>query len=56
MRQAEPTQRSTERILTTHAGSLPRPEHLNALYVRRARRENWGSEWNSLDRRQSILL
>jgi 5-methyltetrahydropteroyltriglutamate--homocysteine methyltransferase len=35
-------QRSTERILTTHAGSLPRPEHLNALYVRRARGEAVG--------------
>jgi 5-methyltetrahydropteroyltriglutamate--homocysteine methyltransferase len=35
--------RSTERILTTHAGSLPRPEHLNALYVKRARGEPLGS-------------
>jgi 5-methyltetrahydropteroyltriglutamate--homocysteine methyltransferase len=34
--------RSTERILTTHAGSLPRPEHLNALYVKRARGEPLG--------------
>jgi 5-methyltetrahydropteroyltriglutamate--homocysteine methyltransferase len=34
--------RSTERILTTHAGSLPRPEHLNALYVRRSRGEPVG--------------
>jgi 5-methyltetrahydropteroyltriglutamate--homocysteine methyltransferase len=32
-------QRSTERILTTHAGSLPRPDHLASLYVRRARGE-----------------
>jgi 5-methyltetrahydropteroyltriglutamate--homocysteine methyltransferase len=31
--------RSTERILTTHAGSLPRPENLAALFVRRARGE-----------------
>ena len=31
--------RSTERILTTHAGSLPRPDHLAGLYVRRARGE-----------------
>jgi 5-methyltetrahydropteroyltriglutamate--homocysteine methyltransferase len=36
-------QRSTERILTTHAGSLPRPEHLNALYVRRSRGEAVGA-------------
>jgi 5-methyltetrahydropteroyltriglutamate--homocysteine methyltransferase len=34
--------RSTDRILTTHAGSLPRPEHLNALYVKRARGEPLG--------------
>ena len=32
-------QRSTSRILTTHTGSLPRPEALTALYVRRARGE-----------------
>ena len=31
--------RSTERILTTHAGSLPRPENLTSLFVRRARGE-----------------
>jgi 5-methyltetrahydropteroyltriglutamate--homocysteine methyltransferase len=35
-------QRSTERILTTHAGSLPRPEQLNVLYVKRARGEALG--------------
>jgi 5-methyltetrahydropteroyltriglutamate--homocysteine methyltransferase len=35
-------ERSAERILTTHAGSLPRPEHLNALYVKRARGEPLG--------------
>jgi 5-methyltetrahydropteroyltriglutamate--homocysteine methyltransferase len=29
--------RSTERIPTAHAGSLPRPENLAGLYVRRAR-------------------
>jgi 5-methyltetrahydropteroyltriglutamate--homocysteine methyltransferase len=29
-------QRSSERILTTHTGSLPRPDALNGLYVRRA--------------------
>ena len=34
--------RSTERILTTHAGSLPRPEHLTGLFVRRARGESVG--------------
>ena len=34
--------RSTDRILTTHAGSLPRPEHLNVLYVKRARGEPLG--------------
>ena len=28
--------RSEERILTTHAGSLPRPPELVRLYVRRA--------------------
>jgi 5-methyltetrahydropteroyltriglutamate--homocysteine methyltransferase len=28
--------RSTERILTTHTGSLPRPENLTQLFVRRA--------------------
>lgn len=32
--------RSSERILTTHAGSLPRPEHLTSLFVRRARGED----------------
>jgi 5-methyltetrahydropteroyltriglutamate--homocysteine methyltransferase len=31
--------RSDSRILTTHAGSLPRPEALNALHVRRSRGE-----------------
>src|SRR6201987_186390 len=31
--------RSTERILSTHAGSLPRPGPLTALFVRRARGE-----------------
>jgi 5-methyltetrahydropteroyltriglutamate--homocysteine methyltransferase len=30
---------STERILTTHTGSLPRPAELTRLYVRRARGE-----------------
>ena len=30
-------QRSTERILTTHTGSLPRPEALTQLYVERGR-------------------
>src|SRR5260221_10597911 len=32
--------RSSERILTTHAGSLPRPENLTDLFVRRARGES----------------
>lgn len=32
-------QTSTTRILTTHAGSLPRPEALTRLYVRRAKGE-----------------
>jgi 5-methyltetrahydropteroyltriglutamate--homocysteine methyltransferase len=32
-------QRSETRILTTHCGSLPRPQALTALYVRRARGE-----------------
>ena len=31
--------RSEKRILTTHAGSLPRPPELTRLYVRRARGE-----------------
>jgi len=31
--------RSSERILTTHAGSLPRPEDLTQMFVRRARGE-----------------
>src|SRR5580658_3353089 len=30
---------STDRILTTHTGSLPRPPELTRLYVRRARGE-----------------
>jgi 5-methyltetrahydropteroyltriglutamate--homocysteine methyltransferase len=34
-----PLRRSEERILTTHAGSLPRPPELVRLYVRRARGE-----------------
>lgn len=36
--------RSTERILTTHAGSLPRPEALTSLYIQRARGENIGAD------------
>src|SRR4249919_50171 len=36
--------RSTERILTTHAGSLPRPENLTGLFVRRARGESVGAD------------
>jgi 5-methyltetrahydropteroyltriglutamate--homocysteine methyltransferase len=32
--------RSSQRILTTHAGSLPRPENLTELFVRRARGES----------------
>jgi 5-methyltetrahydropteroyltriglutamate--homocysteine methyltransferase len=32
-------QRSTERILTTHTGSLPRPKDLTRLYAMRARSE-----------------
>src|SRR5688572_16036261 len=32
-------QRSTQRILTTHTGSLPRPEPLTQLYVKRSRGE-----------------
>ena len=36
--------RSTERILTTHAGSLPRPETLTRLFVRRARGEGVGAD------------
>ena len=36
--------RSTERILTTHAGSLPRPEDLTGLFVRRARGESVGTD------------
>ncbi|HVH06566.1 MAG TPA: cobalamin-independent methionine synthase II family protein [Myxococcota bacterium] len=31
--------RSTDRILTTHAGSLPRPQELNAMLARRSRGE-----------------
>ena len=30
-------QRSSERILTTHTGSLPRPEALTQLYAQRSR-------------------
>src|SRR5499433_1663849 len=36
--------RSSERILTTHAGSLPRPENLTGLFVRRARGESIDAE------------
>ncbi len=32
--------RSSERILTTHAGSLPRPENLTGLFVRRSHGES----------------
>ena len=35
---------SSERILTTHAGSLPRPENLTSLFVRRSRREGVDSD------------
>src|SRR3954465_14078292 len=37
--QGHSMRRSSERILTTHAGSLPRPEHLTSLFVRRSRGE-----------------
>jgi 5-methyltetrahydropteroyltriglutamate--homocysteine methyltransferase len=33
-------QRSQQRILTTHAGSLPRPQHLTELYAARANGES----------------
>jgi 5-methyltetrahydropteroyltriglutamate--homocysteine methyltransferase len=33
-------QRSQQRILTTHAGSLPRPQHLTELYAARANDES----------------
>jgi 5-methyltetrahydropteroyltriglutamate--homocysteine methyltransferase len=36
--------RSSERILTTHAGSLPRPENLTSLFVRRAHGEGIDSD------------
>ena len=36
--------RSTDRILTTHAGSLPRPEALTSLYIRRAKGERVGAD------------
>ena len=36
--------RSTERILTTHAGSLPRPEALSRLYIDRAHGESVDKE------------
>lgn len=36
--------RSSERILTTHARSLPRPENLTGLFVRRARGEAVGAD------------
>jgi 5-methyltetrahydropteroyltriglutamate--homocysteine methyltransferase len=36
--------RSTERILVTHAGSLPRPEALRRLYVRQSRDEPISSD------------
>ena len=39
---------STERILTTHTGSLPRPPELTRLYVRRIRGETIDD--NELDR------
>src|SRR5690349_8588622 len=36
--------RSAERILTTHAGSLPRPANLTDLFARRARGESVGAD------------
>jgi 5-methyltetrahydropteroyltriglutamate--homocysteine methyltransferase len=36
--------RSTGRILTTHAGSLPRPAALTSLYIRRAGGESIGAD------------
>src|SRR5215467_10237584 len=36
--------RSSERILTTHAGSLPRPANLTDLFVRRARGESFDAD------------
>ena len=36
--------RSTDRILTTHAGSLPRPADLTGLYVKRALGKPVGAE------------
>src|SRR6476660_2821959 len=38
-KQGHSMRRSSERILTTHAGSLPRPENLTSLFVRRSRGE-----------------
>ena len=39
---------STERILTTHVGSLPRPKHLAELLVRKDRGEAY--DRNEFDR------
>src|SRR3979409_102201 len=46
--------RSTERILTTHAGSLPRPENLTRLFVQRSRGEAIGSDEIAAAGRQAL--
>jgi 5-methyltetrahydropteroyltriglutamate--homocysteine methyltransferase len=46
--------RSSERILTTHAGSLPRPEHVTSLFVRRARGESVDADEIAAAGRQAL--
>src|SRR5215472_9381290 len=47
-------QRSDERILTTHTGSLPRPAELTRLYVRRARGEAVDNEALAAAAREAV--
>src|ERR1041384_3402598 len=46
--------RSSQRILTTHAGSLPRPEKLTGLFVMRARGEPGSAEDTAAAGREAL--
>jgi 5-methyltetrahydropteroyltriglutamate--homocysteine methyltransferase len=46
--------RSTERILTTHAGSLPRPADLTELFLRRAKGESVAAEELAIAGRRAL--
>src|SRR5262249_39222243 len=45
---------SSERILTTHTGSLPRPDALRMLYVRQSRGESVPADTLASEARQAV--